>query len=166
VAQLRLFRPWLRLFRPSWTNPRGGFPPAFLDCRPGADTPLPHSHNVLVATSCSVAEGWIKKCNKSHFWIHTRPRHVNTHARPVGGLLHNKQGPCRARLRGAPLPHSHNALAATSCPVCPPAAAGVYRVCADVEGWIKKYNKFHLWIHTRPRCVNTHARLVGGGPSW
>jgi hypothetical protein len=37
-----------------------------------------------------------------------------------GGLLH-KQGPRRARLRGAPLPHSHNALVATSCSVCPPA---------------------------------------------
>jgi hypothetical protein len=30
-----------------------------------------------------------------------------------GGLLH-KQGPRRARLRAAPLPHSHNALLATS----------------------------------------------------
>ena len=37
-----------------------------------------------------------------------------------GGLLH-KQGPRGARLRGAPLPHSHNALVATSCSVCPPA---------------------------------------------
>jgi hypothetical protein len=31
-----------------------------------------------------------------------------------GGLL-RKQGPRRARLRGAPLPRSHNALVATSC---------------------------------------------------
>jgi hypothetical protein len=37
-----------------------------------------------------------------------------------GGLLH-KQGPRGARIRGAPLPHSHNALVATSCSVCPPA---------------------------------------------
>jgi hypothetical protein len=36
-----------------------------------------------------------------------------------GGLLH-KQGPRRARLRAAPLPHSHNALLATSC-CCAPA---------------------------------------------
>ena len=35
-----------------------------------------------------------------------------------GGLLH-KQGPRRARLRGAPLPYSHNALVATSC-LCSP----------------------------------------------
>jgi hypothetical protein len=33
--------------------------------------------------------------------------------RPCLGLLH-KQGPRRARLRAAPLPHSHNALLATS----------------------------------------------------
>jgi hypothetical protein len=38
---------------------------------------------------------------------------------PPGGLRH-KQGPRGARLRGAPLPHSHNALVATSCSVCPP----------------------------------------------
>jgi hypothetical protein len=37
-----------------------------------------------------------------------------------GGLLH-KQGPRRARLRGAPLPHSHDALVATPCSVHPPA---------------------------------------------
>jgi hypothetical protein len=36
-----------------------------------------------------------------------------------GGLLH-KQGPRRARLRAAPLPHPHNALLATSC-CCAPA---------------------------------------------
>ena len=35
---------------------------------------------------------------------------------PPGGLLH-KQGPRGARLRGAPLPHSHNALVATSWPL-------------------------------------------------
>jgi hypothetical protein len=38
---------------------------------------------------------------------------------PPGGLLH-KQGPRRARLRAAPLPHSHNALLATPC-CCAPA---------------------------------------------
>jgi hypothetical protein len=37
-----------------------------------------------------------------------------------GGLLH-KQGPRGARIWGAPLPHSHNALVATPCSVCPPA---------------------------------------------
>ena len=31
-----------------------------------------------------------------------------------GGLLH-KQGPRRSRIRGDPLPHSHNTLVATSC---------------------------------------------------
>jgi hypothetical protein len=35
-----------------------------------------------------------------------------------GGLLH-KQGPRRARPRAAPLPHSHNALLATSCCCAP-----------------------------------------------
>ena len=42
-----------------------------------------------------------------------------------GGLLH-KQGPRRARLRGAPpLPHSHNALVATSYPaLCVPLQEG------------------------------------------
>ena len=31
-----------------------------------------------------------------------------------GGLLH-KQGPRRSRIRGDPLPHSHNTLVVTSC---------------------------------------------------
>jgi hypothetical protein len=33
----------------------------------------------------------------------------------------HKQGPRGARIWGAPLPHSRNALAGTSCSVCPPA---------------------------------------------
>jgi hypothetical protein len=41
-------------------------------------------------------------------------------------------------------------------------AAGVHQVCAVVEGWIQEFNEFHFWIHTRPRHVNAHARLVGG----
>jgi hypothetical protein len=38
---------------------------------------------------------------------------------PGAGLRLQPQGPRRARLRGAPLPHSHNALVATSCSVSP-----------------------------------------------
>jgi hypothetical protein len=46
--------------------------------------------------------------------LHASPRCTNL-----------KQGPRRARLRGAPLPHSHNALVATSCSVlCVPPAGG------------------------------------------
>jgi hypothetical protein len=36
---------------------------------------------------CTVVERRIKKFKKFLFWIHTRTRHVNTHARLVGGII-------------------------------------------------------------------------------
>jgi hypothetical protein len=51
------------------------------------------------------------------------PCGVICHLRPfLPGGLPLQQGPRGARsIRGAPLPHSHNALVATPCSVCPPA---------------------------------------------
>jgi hypothetical protein len=74
------------------------------------------------------------------------------------GALLSKQGPRRAHLRAAPLPHSHNALVATSC-FCAPAGG-------PSEGpGVPSQHRAPTSVHWRGHLCASWCLLLAGAPA-